>query len=406
MTATTYRFDSVSIPIGLVVGGNHRLLDAWVPAHTIYVAPSFVYPQHEVQFHFAQGEIRPPSAMGAVRRLFQHFRRHDIIDLPDSAIAFDCRHDSSGNVAHVLQGQVGVALAGLIALGLESRASDLVFIVRSNTPTYAHQLFEVLGFRTIAASSAVVRGQQLWMNPDKFPLRAIAARSLRQHALASGLLSDRDRPGQPLFLARRGRRTLQNLDEIETITARHGYRTLFAEDLSIEAQIQTIANASSLFALHGAAMGFMMFRSPVRRGVVIECFPCGYPTNWARAICHLTNDLWLGGMGDLDAEVIKQRLGTAHPRAFEAMNYRIDPASAEALLSMATMAPHSHGDGPCLDRLLQHVPGVRVEFSARRDGALERFAVIDRPGPAEHSERSRATPSSGSSDLAHTGSKP
>ena len=402
----TTQFPAYAVPRGIVVGGTHRLLDAWVAAQTVHVAPAFTYPQHSVDFQFTPSEMAPQPATGIARKLARRLRGSGILRLPDSAIGFDCRHDSSGNVAHVLQGQTGVALTGLAAFGIESRASDLVFIVRSDTPAYALRLFEVLGFRTIAASDAVVFGERLLMRPTKFPFRAVASHLLRRHALDLGLLGEDDPPGEPVFLARRSRRTLENLAEIETIAARRGYRTLYPEDLPVEAQITTIANAHSIMALHGAAMGFMMFRSPMRRGVVIECFPCGYPTNWARAICHLTNDLWLGGMGYLDAEVIRQRLGTAHPRAFEAMNYRIDPASAEALLSMATMAPHSHGDGPCLDRLLQHVPGVRVEFSTRRDGALERFAVIDRPGPAEHSERSRATPSSGSSGLAHPGSKP
>jgi hypothetical protein len=152
-------------------------------------------------------------------------------------------------------------------------------------------------------------------------------------------------------------------------------------------------------------MGFMMFRNPACRGVVIECFPCGYPTNWARAICHLTNDLWLGGLGDLDAKVIEQRLGSAHARAFESMNYRLDPRAAQSLLSMADMVGTDGSREWQIDELLQHVPGVHLEFQTRENGTLERLLVTDRPESAEDLHRSRGETPSGGADSARVRSE-
>ncbi len=374
----TTRFPSLEVPRGVVVGGTHRLLDAWVAAQTVHVAPAFIYPEHAVEFQFEHGEMAPQPAIGIARKLARRLRGSTIIELPESSIGFDCRHDSSGNVAHVLQGQVGVALTGLEAIGLGHRHADLRFIVRSDTPGYAIRLFEVLGFQTIAASDAVVRGERLLMRPNKFPMRAVAAHRLRRHAVELGLLGEDDPPGEPVFLARRSRRTLENLAEIEAIANRRGYRTLYPEDLPVEAQIATIANAHSILGLHGAAMGFMMFRSPMQQGVVIECFPCGYPTGWGRAICHLTNDYWLGALGDLDPGVIARQLGDAHPRDFEGMNYRLDPPAVEALLAMAGVVGSRPKREWALEDLLALVRGIRLGFSRLADGGVERF-VVDEP---------------------------
>lgn len=249
---------------------------------------------------------------------------------------FDARHDFSGNIAHVLQNQIGVALTGLDALGIPERWRDLVFIVRWDTPNYSIRLFEALGFRVIRSSADRLFGLALSMRPQKFPLRAIAAHVLRRHAMLLGLFSDSDEQQEPVFVCRKHRRTLTNLNEIEPIVNRAGFRTVYPETQPAETQITTIALASSLIGLHGAAMGYLMFRRPEHKGTVVECFSSGFATNWARANCSITGNTWFGAQGALVPRHIAGIQAGSHPHAYEAENYLMDPATIRLVITLAT----------------------------------------------------------------------
>lgn len=320
------------IPGGWVVGGVTRLLDVWSESPLVLRAPAFRYPEHPLTFVMEESAWEPARrARSGLSRILPSSPARESVSLGDSDLCVDVRHDTNGNVAHVLQNQIAVGLSALGAFGLGARWRDLVFVVGAETPGYAVRLFEALGFRVLATDAAV-RGRGLRMEPRKFPLRAIAVPVLRAHAEAIGLLSGSDGVEDPVFLARRGRRTLTNMEEIEPIVNRAGFRTVFAEDLSAEDQIRTVSRAGAIFGLHGAAMGYSMFRGPRAGGIVVECFPSGYATNWCRAICAMSGDTWVGGQGDLKLGVVSGLLNGSHPRDHESDDFRLDPRTAEILV--------------------------------------------------------------------------
>jgi hypothetical protein len=325
------------VPGGWIIGAPSRLLDVWTPTPLILRATAFRYPRHPLTFTLTHGSSAAPAVQTHwLKRLRskpskQHHRFND------SDLVFDCRHDSTGNVAHVLQNQIGVALHSLRAFGMEDRWRDLVFVVREGTADYSIRLFETLGFRTLKTSGDVT-GALIRMAPVKFPLRSIASEVLRPHALRIGLLTENAPAGEAVFLARRGRRTLTNMDEVEPMINRAGYRTVHLEDLPAEEQIRTVATARAVWGLHGAGMGFIMFRDPARPGVVVECFSSGFATNWARANAAATNSLWIGGQGEFDCGAIRHMQRGDHSHTHEADNYRLDPATASALLRVAEAA--------------------------------------------------------------------
>jgi len=74
-----------------------------------------------------------------------------------------------------------------------------------------------------------------------------------------------------VFLARRAPRNLENQMEIEDITKKYGYKTIFMEDYSIQEQIGIGAQAKHVVAIHGAAMSFLLMSK--RIGSLIEIFP-------------------------------------------------------------------------------------------------------------------------------------
>jgi hypothetical protein len=74
-----------------------------------------------------------------------------------------------------------------------------------------------------------------------------------------------------IFLARRAPRSLENQAEIETVTNRYGYKTVFMEDYSVRDQLAIAAQARHVVAVHGAAISLLM----VNRGLesVVEILP-------------------------------------------------------------------------------------------------------------------------------------
>jgi glycosyl transferase family 61 len=327
-----------TIPGGWVVGGKSRLMDVWSASALVLRAPAISYPDHSVVFTLGEG-VSEAMSVGKKAKLREKIGlgAKKTIRMDDSKVFFDCRFDATGNVAHILQNQIGVALAGLEVMGMSDRWRDLVFVVSEETPGYAAKLFEAMGFEVLASSDMGVSGTRLTMEPKKFPLRAVASKYLRRHAIEVGLLSDDDPVGEDLFLSRRARRTVTNMGEIEPRVKAAGYRTVYAEDYSAREQIQMIARAGRVFALHGAAMGFLMFRDPARHGAVVECFPCGYATGWAKAICWHGGDIWFGAQGDLESQVVADVLGDGRARDHEADDYRLEPRAVDALLKASAM---------------------------------------------------------------------
>jgi hypothetical protein len=74
-----------------------------------------------------------------------------------------------------------------------------------------------------------------------------------------------------IFLARRAPRNLQNQSEVEELTKRYGYSTLFMEDYTPREQIGLAAQAKYVIALHGAAMSLLLFNDKIES--IIEIFP-------------------------------------------------------------------------------------------------------------------------------------
>jgi hypothetical protein len=64
-----------------------------------------------------------------------------------------------------------------------------------------------------------------------------------------------------IFLNRRQRfgRNIANIHEIEVITRRHGFETVYAEDLPFEEQVELFAQTRAIVSIHGAGLTNLMF---------------------------------------------------------------------------------------------------------------------------------------------------
>lgn len=336
----TINIEEYLVPRGLTVGSPSRILDTWSPTPLLMLSPAFKYANHSISFETARIDCKKCFIRHEkIKKYIFRKKYRAISDGNSSAIYFDCRHDTSANISHVLQNQIGVALHGLEAVGLEGSWRDLRFIVHENTPNYSINLFRAMGFEAIQTDGPV-SGNFISMDPAKFPFRPFAGTKLREHAIGLGILDEQDKPGESIFIARRGRRSLSNHEKIEPILNNAGYKTVYPEDLSAEEQIKTVACAKDIFGLHGAALGYLMFRDPGIGGTLVEAFPSVFATNWARSIATTKNMQWVGCMGEFDHKAMFHMQNGAHAHKYEANKYSVDPH----LLSLVLEAINQRGE--------------------------------------------------------------
>jgi len=74
-----------------------------------------------------------------------------------------------------------------------------------------------------------------------------------------------------IFLARRPPRSLENQTEVEDITTKYGYKTIFMDDYSLQEQLSIGAHARRVIAIHGAAISFLLMNKKIES--LIEIFP-------------------------------------------------------------------------------------------------------------------------------------
>lgn len=323
---------------------------------------AFSYPEHALTFTVEQDETR--KSRHGWRRIKDVVRARSRRSVPDSAIIYDCRWDAPGNLAHVMQYQLGPTLMGLEALELRDRTADVHFIVHPQCLEFEVNLLRTFGFENIHRTEDPVAGTCLIMNPSKCPLRSVVSPYLRQRAIDVGILSPRTATSDPIFIKRR-RRTAINLDEVTAIANRFGYEDVYLETLPMRQQIQRVATASRVFALHGAALGFLYLRDPEHHGCVVEAFSSGFANNWARANAVFLGDSWIGLQGDLDPDAIKGLAAGCHPHSFEGMDYRLGQTSVTAALGLAETMSAGPTGSPCpfSSSLL---PSIGVEAGGHR----------------------------------------
>ena len=182
----------------------------------------------------------------------------------------DLRDVEPNNISHLLLDAIPYCLRARAAAG-----PDTVFLFRKIAPRFAAllEIFDIVPRyepRKVAANVVKLRGARglaVFNLIDTFDCTAFSffPDTYLPFDFSSSTGFDR------IFLARRGSRSLLNHEEIERVTAAHGYRTVFMEDYSLRDQLSIGARAKNVVALHGAAMSLLA----VNKGIesIIEILP-------------------------------------------------------------------------------------------------------------------------------------
>jgi capsular polysaccharide biosynthesis protein len=269
-------------------------------------------------------------------RVAQRIRPVKTLDL-GGRIVFDMRHRWPENWAHFLMNHLPPLAVAATTFGL---ARDRVTaLLPAAIPANVRRTLDLLGIPALA-TDAPVRGVVLATD-----IEPLASRETGQRAWASlpfldepitgfARRGDRTLPRRA-FISRRKTRALGNESEIEALLATRGFTRLYAEDLPPESQVALFHEAEAIVAIHGAALGPLLYRAPDSRlRAVIELMPCGHMSLLYRVVAWQVGCAWTAVRGRIKPAYLPGLYDRA--RQFEAYSlddFTVDPDSLALALA-------------------------------------------------------------------------
>jgi hypothetical protein len=197
---------------------------------------------------------------GRADKLRARFSR--VVDLPADQPHLDVRPLKIANWSHALNQAFPLALKAN-DLARENGWGDITVVLPDRVPAQFVRLLDAFGFRHIS-TNLPVRGRFIRCGPHTgqtiqyHSRRWLAPHMERLRRFTGSVRSDLPRR---FFLDRRAGRHLLNADEVRVHLAARGFVPVYAEDFSVEEQIELFLGAEDVVALHGAGLAPVMYRT-------------------------------------------------------------------------------------------------------------------------------------------------
>ena len=226
-------------------------------------------------------------------------------------IVFDMRAKWPENWAHFLMNHLPLLSIAASTFGLAAR--EITVIVPEGMPRNIVRFLGLLDL-PVAETDGPVRGRPLVVDPQPINCRESAQKQwvdlpfLDEPITRIARSGDRGLPRRA-FLSRRGTRTLANEAEVIDFLGEGGFVPLYVEDLAAEDQVALFHEAETIVAIHGAALGPLLYRSAASRlGAVVELMPCGHMSPMYRVVAWQVGCRWSGVRGRLKPELLSAPL--------------------------------------------------------------------------------------------------
>lgn len=264
-------------------------------------------PSGHVKLRFDDADSLIDIPLARREKLHRRLRRVRPVDL-SGRVVFDMRYAWPENWAHFLINHLPLLALAADRSGLVE--DEITVLLPARTPAHILRLAELLGL-TVAPTDAPVQG------------RLLSARAQPKEVVSSGRrdwirlpfldapvagLSRRGDLNMPrrVFLSRRGTRALENEAEVEAFLAQRGYAKIYAEDIGPDQQLALFHEAEHVVAIHGAALGPLMYRSAASNlAGVIELMPAGHMSLYFRVVAHQVGCDWSAVRGRLKPEYVR-----------------------------------------------------------------------------------------------------
>jgi len=274
-----------------------RLADSWTAAILQIAVPSFKMKRPAVPVTLTNGlaaTLRASDPRAHV--LLKSFMRGlPPIEDRDSYL-LDARHDTDGNIAHILANVVSPYLA------LREMFPGLKVVLRRNATSMAQHVYRLLDIPIMCTDRSVAGKvvSVLAPSPEGFRGLGLYADYFAQIDFKNYVS---DTP-EKVFISRKGTRALLNEDEVENVLVSRGFKKFYFEDIPINLQWSIGRNAKVVVGVHGAALSSITFnRSEIK---LIELFHPGYIVRMYRFIANIVGGTWCGVTGEYPPDIIRR----------------------------------------------------------------------------------------------------
>ena len=226
-------------------------------------------------------------------------------------VVVDLRAYSPGNLAHAITIHLPVALYIRGFLEANSLSKPLLIFPRK-LPAHVQSLFSELGFRFLLTngrvSGEVCHYELGSLTCLRSSLPELIKTSFLQSDFPNKLLEANNGKPKKIFISRRDTRRLSNEAEVEQFLISKGYEKLYLEDYTVLEQIALVSLADSIVAIHGAALGPLIFRTLFNKRPLklVELFTPAHMSNIYRIVMHQIGGEWIGVRGKAWPKLMEQ----------------------------------------------------------------------------------------------------
>lgn len=339
-------FSALSVSKDVLFAPETYLLDSYEPIIEEIWLPETSTKPGTLNLEYKEGvTLKVPNSQSKVEKIKTFFRtkgrnqKHNLIS--QDKVYVDCRQYYPENLAHSLI--IHLPLALHIQKFLELNAlRGMTLIFPEKLPKHIQKLFTVLGFDFILSDGEVQANACLYELELLVSLRSNICEIIEQAFFAKGLLQTFNTISntlpKKLFISRKDSRMLKNERSVELFLMKRGFTKVYMEDYDILEQLCMIALADDIVAIHGAALGPLIFKAivPNKQLNLVELFPPAHLTNVYRVISEQVNANWIGVRGKLSQKHIKYAYNDASAgsiRRYSLNNFEICMKSLERALS-------------------------------------------------------------------------
>lgn len=288
------------IPAGQMIGPRSFRMDRIVPAMEIFQLGESATQDGEMTLQIGQFDFSAPPKPRIRQRLKDRFQEQNY-SIPEGKVVFDFRPYSPNNWAHFLNDHLA-----LLAITLEEfdlQLEDIYAILPLDTAGYIQNLCRMCGI-AFTCTDATVSAYGVKVTLSSFiHIRGIRVAWMQkaQNPVTQFLGTQDIKPGsdtQRVYLSRKKTRNIKNDDEVMSLLDGFGFKRVFMEELSVEAQLTLLMKSAVIVAVHGAALAPLAYKSNATKDTkLIEIFPVGHVNNNFRCIADQIGAEWIGVLG-------------------------------------------------------------------------------------------------------------
>lgn len=304
-----------------IVLSSYKVSNDWLISPATFLVDSYVPYVEKIYLHetsTSAGKIRFKLIDGVSQtKLKKTFIQKLLIsskgqkNIDNNAVFIDLRVNSPHNISHAIMMHLPLVLFAERHFRDYLQQKQLLLVLPANIPSYIVSLFQLLGYKLLLTDSAIKGAHfdykiDLWQQ-FRGELGQVLKDGVTDAAFIESISKSAKQLPRKIFISRKDSRKLKNEQDVEALLSSKGYKKVYAEDYSVMEQVAMVSHADCIVAIHGAALGLVVFRvlfdlPPIK---LIELFSPSHMTNVYRILTQQIGGSWVGVRGKVWPELLQ-----------------------------------------------------------------------------------------------------